>query len=134
MQHQKINQGYIVLLSTIILSVVGSIVIFSLYEKQINGTQITSNNINKNKANNLALTCAEQAIYEITVATSTTITNQRIDLGGGYCLFSITNEGLNKRVIGEGDVNNTTSKISTLIDIINLDANSKIKILSWQEI
>ncbi len=134
MQLQKIKQGYIVLLSTIILSVVGSIIILSLYNEQISNTLISSLYINKNKAEFLATTCTEQAMYFISVASSTIITNQRLDLNGGYCLFTIFNEGLNKRILSEGNINNVTKKTSTLIDINNLSPNNKIKILSWQEI
>lgn len=134
MRLQKIKQGYIVLLSTIILSVVGSIIILSLYSEQISNTQISSLYINKNKAASLATACTEQAIYEISIATTTITTNQRLDLNGGYCLYSISNEGLNKRIISEGTTNNITRRTSILIDINNLDVNNKIKILSWQQI
>lgn len=134
MQLIKIKKGYVVLLSTIILSVVGSILILSLYQNQIGGSQITLININKNQASALSLACSEQALYEISMNTSTTTNNSRIDFDNNHCLFSIKNESIYKRIESEGDVNNIVKKESILINQNNRNSFGKMEILSWQEI
>ena len=42
MQHREFKKGFIVLLSTLILAMIGGMLILSLYDEQIGGTQITS--------------------------------------------------------------------------------------------
>jgi hypothetical protein len=135
MQHREFKKGFIVLLSTLILAMIGGMLILSLYDEQIGGTQITSLRNNDYLANALTLSCVEQSIYEVSILPNTIVNNQKLEQGNGYCLYSILGNNNLKEINVESNINNSVIKnTKVFIDRNNLNQNNKIKIISWQEI
>ena len=114
---------------------IGGMLILSLYDEQIGGTQITSLRNNDYLANALTLSCVEQSIYEVSILPNTIVNNQKLEQGNGYCLYSILGNNNLKEINVESNINNSVIKnTKVFIDRNNLNQNNKIKIISWQEI
>ena len=126
--------GYVALMSVIILGAVGGLITLTLYLTGIQSAQSSDLYIKSYQAKTLADTCAESAIGKI-ITSSTTLETGNIVLGNGNCNFIITN-GIDtaKYITSTANVGDVIRKVSVIVDTSKTTTNHTIKILSWQEV
>lgn len=122
--------GYITLLSTLFLVVIGGVVAGSLILLGLGFSKTSFALYQSNEAKALANACAEEALQKIQESTpfsgSATIT-----LGNGTCTYTVTKlTGQNRTITTSATVGTIIRKISITIDTINPNIN----ITSWQEV
>lgn len=124
------QQGFITLLSTIIVAAVGAIVAVSLLLLGL-GSSRSSFAIEQSKqARFLANACVEEALQEIRDSTPYT-GSDNFSIGQGTCTFTVTSGGGENRTIeASGTVGAIVRKVSVDVDAIN----PSINISSWQEV
>ena len=129
----KIRDGYVALMSVIILGAVGGIITTTLYLTGIENVQSSDLYIKSYQAKALADTCVESAIEKIITSTSTTGT-ENIIISYGVCTFSITNGiGQAKYISSIANVSDVIRKVSVIVDPSQVTPIHTIKIFSWQE-
>ena len=130
----KIKNGYVALMSVIILGVAGGLITLTLYLTGVEGTQSSDLYIKSSEAKALADACLEIALGKIITSLSSLETGS-LTLGNGSCNFSITNGiGSIKYISSTANVADIIRKVSVIVDPSQFTSNHTIKILSWQEI
>ena len=127
------KNGYVALMSVIILGAVGGLITSTLYLTGIENVQSSDLYIKSYQAKALADACVETAIEKI-ISSPSTIESGSINLPSGTCNFSITNGlGQAKYITSNANVSEVIRKVSVIVNPSQITPNHTIKILSWQE-
>jgi len=124
------ENGFITLLSIIMVSAVGLSVILAISSAGINSIKTSRDLYKSNQAKALANACAEIALQNIRDDISYNGSGN-LNIGGNNCSYAVFNQGGENRIIqAESSVSDSVSKIKILIDQIN----PKINTFLWQEV
>ena len=128
---KKQNDGYIALVTALIVGVVSTVILVSLLVLGLGYSRSSQSSSFLAQARSLSNACAEDALRQLRANSNFTATNTVVSLGNGTCTYSLTNTGGNNRQINSHcDVQTVTSKLQ--INVTSL--NPKIIISSWQEV
>jgi hypothetical protein len=129
MSDQIEEQGFIALISVLILGAIGTSIITTLLLLGINSSKTDLALINSNQAKALANACAEEAITIVKLSPLSE-SSANLTIGEGSCTYSISTLGGLKSITSSGTVGAIVRKVS-----ISLSSTSPtIVIASWQEI
>jgi hypothetical protein len=124
------TNGFLVMLSILIVSAVGVSIATSLLLLGTSGSRTSFANEQSSQARALADTCAEEALERIRKDSTYTGT-VTITLGQGTCTYAVTNTGGENRTINASStVDSLTRKVRVLLD----DVTPQINATSWQEV
>jgi len=126
----KNQRGYITLLSTLFLVVIGGVVAGSIILLGLGSSKSSFALEQSNQAKALANACAEEGLQQIKNANNFSGTNT-LTIGNGTCTYTVTRLGAqNRTVTSSGTVGTIIRKISIASD----RRNPTINITSWQEV
>lgn len=124
------QQGYVALLSVLILGAITTAVAVALLTTGTDSQRETLVMQQSAQARSLADACAEEALQQIHDDTDFTGTNN-LSFSQGACTYTVANTGATTRTItANATVGNSTRKIAVYVTI----ASSSISITSWQEV
>jgi hypothetical protein len=126
---KKIN-GYITLLSILVVGVIGVAVTTSIILLGLSSSNTSFSYQKMHQAKSLANACAEEALQQIRDL-SAYVGSSSLTQGQGSCTYTVTNTGGDTRQI------NTTGTVGTVIrkNTVNISAITPLIIISsWQEI
>jgi len=124
------NEGYITLISVLVVGAVGVAVATSLILLGLGSSRTSFAIEQSNQAKSLANACAEEALEQIRDLTSFTGSGNLV-LGQGSCTYTVTSQGVQNRTItASGTVGTIIRKVKIIINQIN----PTIQIVSWQEV
>lgn len=124
------QKGYIVLLATLIVVVVGLAITSSFILLGLDFSRTVFSLEQSNQAKALANACAEEALLQVRNNTNYSGSGNLI-LSRGTCTYTVINQGGENRTINSsGIVGTLYRKVKITINQIN----PKITILSWQEV
>ena len=124
------NNGYITLLSVLVVGAVGVAVTTSLILLGVSSSRTSFSYQQMYQAKNLANSCAEEGLEQIREVSSYAGSGN-LTLGQGSCTYVVTNLGGDSRLIeATGTVGTVVRK--TQVDISAI--NPLIVVSSWQEI
>lgn len=130
MQTRRLQNGYIALITVLIVGAVGIAISMALLINGVDSQRATLVTQQSAQARNLANACAEEALQQIHDSTTFTGTNT-LSLGQGTCTYIVTNTGSTTRTIdASGTVGNVVRKNQVYVTI----GASSISITSWQEV
>lgn len=126
----KNKNGFVTLLSVLLIGAVGAATAISLISIGISSSQTTTALERANQAKALANACAEEALQQI--RNSTVFSgNGNLALGQGTCVYEVINNGGQNRQI---NVSANTGTAVRNIEI-NIDQiNPQINVAFWQEL
>lgn len=126
----KNKQGFITLISILIVISVGTLVSVSLLLLGLASSRSSFSVEQSKQAQALADACVEEALQQIQDNQNFTGSNN-LSLGQGICSYTVTNNGgQNRSITASGSVGTIVRKVSVSIDALNPDIN----ISSWQEV
>lgn len=124
------NQGFITLISVLIVGAVGTAIAVSLILLGIGSSRTSFAVEQSNQAKALANACAEEALQQIRDSTPYTGSGN-LSLGQGDCSYTVTSQGgQNRTITASGTVGTIVRKVEVVIDTIN----PAIEIVSWKEL
>ena len=123
------NEGYITLISVLILGAAGLVIVISLALLSLGSSRSSLALEQSNQAQALADTCAEMALQYIW-DWDANIGTDNLNLGQGSCTYTITSETVPKVITASGTVGNIVKKV--LITVDNL--HPYVHLSSWQEV
>lgn len=124
------RQGYIALISVLILGAVGTAVAISLVLLGLGSSRSSFTVTQSNQAKSLVNACLEEALQQIRDSTPFTGTGG-LTLGLGTCTYTVTSQGgQNRTIIATATVGTIVRKVKSIITAIHPD----ITISSWQEV
>jgi len=124
------KNGFITLLSVVLVSTIGLAVVMSLSVILISSSRSGGDLYKLNQAKSLSNACAEVALQEIRDLSSFSGSDNLV-LGAGDCNYTVTNlGGENRQIDSTGTVLTIVHKIQIIIDAIDPDIN----IVSWGEV
>ncbi len=127
---RKTKNGYITLISVLVVSAISVAVSVSLLLLGLSFSQTSYALQQSNQAKGLANACAEEALEQIRTTTSFTGAGN-LTFGLGSCTYTVLSTGGEGRtILASGTVDNTIRKVSVIIDSIN----PLITASSWQEV
>lgn len=127
----NMKQGFVTLMSVLIVGAVGIAVAVSLILLGLSSSRTSFAIEQSNQAKALANACAEEALQQIRDSTPYVARSGSFLLEQGECIFSVTNEGGENRTITVlATVGTTVRKVEVIIDQII----PVIQVVSWQEI
>ena len=130
MMNKQNKNGYIALLSVVVVGAISVTVAATLLLVGLSWSQSSFDLERSNLAKALANTCAEEALQQIRSSTAFTGSGN-LALGQGTCSYTVTSGGAQNRTIdASGVVGVMTRKVQISITAIT----PKIIISSWQEI
>lgn len=124
------EQGYIALLSILIIGAVALAIALNLLLTGSDASRSTLYGQQSAQARSLAVACAEEALQLMHDTTTFTGTNT-LNIGQGSCSYTVANTGGSSRTI------DTTATVGTVVRKIKIYAtisSSSISITSWQEV
>lgn len=129
-KNKKTNDGYVILISTLIIGAIGAAIALSLLLSGL-ATSRTGSVIEKSiQARGLANACAEEALQLIRETTSFTGSGNVI-FGSDSCDYTVTSQTEENRTIrASATVDTITRRVIVSITQIN----PSITIASWQEV
>ncbi|MCA9364012.1 hypothetical protein KC727_02230 [Candidatus Kaiserbacteria bacterium] len=122
-------QGYVTLISVLIVGAVGVAVTLSLVLLGLSSSQTSFASEQSDQAKGLANACAEEGLQRIRDNTAYTGTGN-LSLGQGACTYTVTSHGSENRTI------RTVGIVGTIVREVEITINSiepDIQIVSWQE-
>jgi hypothetical protein len=126
----KNKNGYITLLSIIVVSSVGLAIILSISLISISSIRSSGDLYKSNQAKALANACAETALQEIRNLDSFT-GNDNLLINNGACDYTVSDlGGENREITAKGNIGDIVRKVKVNINAIN----PQITIASWQEV
>ncbi len=130
MKSKKLQGGYTILFSVIVLGAVGLTLAISLSTLSRASILTSSAFTNSNQAKALANACAETALQQIRNNPSFSGTGN-LSLGEGDCIYTVANlGGDNREITASGTIGDIIRKVKVSINTIN----PQINISSWQEV
>jgi len=124
------ENGFITLLSIVVVSGVGLAVILAISLAGVNSIKTSGDLVKSNQAKALANACAETALQEIRDSAGF-LGSGNLSLGDNDCSYVVSNTGgENRRVESIGTAGDIVRKVKVLVDAIN----PQINITSWQEV
>lgn len=130
MNISKINNGYVALISVLIIGSVGTAIAVSLILLGLGSSRTSFSLEQSNQTKALVNACVEEALQKIKDSTPFSGTGN-LSLGQGSCTYTVTKlSGQNREIISSGAVGTIVRKAKITIDKINPDIN----IISWQEV
>lgn len=131
MKNKKNKNGYVMMYSVIIL---GSMIsVMAIYMTWVGVFSLQNIVLQRNSkiAQDLADTCAENALMAIWNNVNASGTTTRNNLFGGSCFYQINVlAGENREIFATGVISGVTRKTKVLIDQVNL----KVNVSSWREV
>ena len=124
------TNGYVILLSTLVVAAVSLTVVVALTLLSTDTHRTSLALLQSNQAKALANACAEQALEEIR-QDDAYVGTDNLSLGQGTCTFVVTDLGGESRNIqASGTVSTVIRRVEIEIDQIY----NTINIISWQEV
>lgn len=124
------NNGYVTLLSVLLLGAVGMAVTTSLLLSGIGNSRTGLAHQHSHQARALANACAEEGLEQIRNLISYTGSGN-LTLGGGTCSYTVTNQGgENRTVTAQGTMGTAVRKVKVIIN----DINPRIAVVTWEEV
>ena len=128
------QEGYIALLSVIVLGVIGGLIAITLYLSGIQNSQSSLLNIQEKEARYLSDSCSEIAIQQIINITENNSTSSTFNIGRGTCSFTITDiSGGQKQIDSIGTIDEVVRKNTVIINPSETTSKNTVNIISWQE-
>lgn len=129
--NHNMKQGFITLISVLIVGAVGIAVAVSLILLGLSSSRTSFAIEQSNQAKALANACAEEALQQIRDSTPFVARSGSFLLEQGECIYSVTNEGgQNRNITVLATVGTIVRKLGVIINQIN----PTIEIVSWQEL
>ena len=125
----KLQSGYILLTSAILLMVIGLIVATSIvyFARSFEKNDLTIER--SNQAKGLANTCAELGVQKL-ITTPSYTGNGNSTLGSGSCVYGIIEPtGTTAVITATGTVNSVIRKVQ-----VSMDISPSLSVTRWQEI
>lgn len=130
MTSYKHQDGYVALLSVLILGAIATSVALALLMTGTDSQRSSLVEQQSKQAQGLAVACAEEALQIIHDTTSFTGTNNLI-LSTGTCIYTVTNNGgASRTIVATGTAGNVVKKLQVYVTI----GASSISVTSWQEV
>ncbi len=124
-----VEEGFVALISILVVSAIGVLIIISLSSSSISSSKMTVSTEDSMGALFFANTCIEEALLKI--REENFIGSGNISFGKGNCYYNIeSNTGESRTITTEGEVGFAKRKLKVIISTIN----PKIVILSWKEV
>ena len=124
------NQGYIVLITVLLIGAVGAAIAVSVIWLGLGRSKSSFALEQSNQAKALANACSEEALQQIRDVTAFTGTGS-LTLGQGTCSYTVTlGIGENRTITSSGTVGTIIRKVNVIISAIN----PTITVTSWQEV
>ena len=124
------NQGYIVLITVLVIGAVGVAIAVSLLLLGLGSSRTSFALEQSNQAKALANACSEEALQQIHDSNPFEGSGN-LTLGQGACTYTITKlVGQNRTITASGTVGTVIRKVSISLDKIT----PSINITSWQEV
>lgn len=128
--HNMNNQGFITLISVLIVGAVGTAIAVSLILLGLGSSRTSFAVEQSNQAKALANACAEEALQQIRDLTPYTGSGN-LSLGQGDCSYTVTSQGgQNRTITASGTVGTIVRKVEVVLDTVN----PEIEIVSWKEL
>lgn len=126
----KKNNGYVTLLSVLIMGAVGVSITTSLILLGLGTSRTSFALLQSTQAKALANTCIEEGLQQIRDLTPF-IGTGTLQFKDGECTYVVVNDGgQNRTITASSTVGTIVRKVEVTIDLIN----PKINIVSWQEV
>jgi hypothetical protein len=134
MEVQRQNRGYITLLATLVVSIFGMAVAFSMVYRaglSANSAEILERSF---QARNFADTCAEQALLTITQNESYSGSGS-VDFGIGDCEFRVTASGSESIIESGGNAGEAVRKVKVIVgtNVVEGSGTTTITSTVWTE-
>ena len=127
---QKMNEGYIALISVILIAAIGTAIMISVIASGISAIKTDFSLQQSGSARSLASSCAEEALQKI-LETGTTSSSGNLAVASGTCTYLITStNGQNITINATGMLSTVTSKIKVVI----ATTTPAVTLSSWQEV
>lgn len=128
---QEYRQGYIALISVILMSALGLGIMLSVVASGVNASRTDFSLQQSGGARSLASSCAEEALQKI-LETSTTSSNGNLTIGSGTCSYLITSTSSGQiiSIHSTGVLGTVTSKIKVVL----ATTTPGITLSSWEEV
>ena len=128
---QEYGQGYIALISVILMSALGLGIMLSVIASGVNASRTDFSLQQSGAARSLASSCAEEALEKI-LETSTTSSSGNLTIGSGTCSYLITATSSGQTIIisSTGVLGTVTSKIKVVL----ATTTPGITLSSWEEV
>lgn len=128
--YNKKQDGYIALVSVLVVGAVGVAITLSLILLGVGSSRTSFAIEQSTQAKALANACAEEAMQQMRDSTPFTGSGS-LTLGQGTCSYTVTSQGgQNRTITASGTVSTTLRKVEIIINSIN----PTIQVVSWQEV
>jgi hypothetical protein len=127
--HTKFRQGYIALLSVIVVAAAATAIMTSVISSGVLATKTDFSLQQFGGARGYATSCAEEAL-QVILETRTTSSSSLLTFPQGFCSYRIFQNGSTLTVHASGTVGSITSKIRVLI----ASTTPSITLSSWEEV
>ncbi|HUQ30264.1 MAG TPA: hypothetical protein VM103_01965 [Candidatus Paceibacterota bacterium] len=124
------NRGYITLMSVLVLGAIGVAIATSLLLMGIDSSRASFIEVQSGQAKGLADACAEEGLEQVRLASGYTGTGG-LTLGQGTCVYTVTSQGGQNRII---TASGTVGTIIRKVKIILTSITPLLTISSWQEV
>jgi hypothetical protein len=127
---KEIKQGYIALISVILISAIGLAIMLSVIAAGVDASRTDFSLQQSGGARSLASSCAEEALQSV-LETSTTSSAGNLTIASGTCSYLITStNGQSITIDSTGFLGTVTSKIKVVI----ASTSPSISLSSWEEV
>lgn len=124
------QQGYIALMSVLLISAIGVGIMISVVASGINASKTDFSLQQGGAARSIASSCIEEALQKI-LETATTSSNSSLAIGSGTCQYLISSTGgQNITIFATGTLSTVVSKIKVVI----ATTTPAITLSSWEEV
>lgn len=128
--YNKNSNGYVLLISVLVIGAVGIAVSTSLILLGLGASRTSSSLEAAQKAKALANSCAEEGLKEIQNNTSYTGNGTVVD-GANSCSFVVTDTGGQTRlVVATATVRSVTRRVNVVVSAVT----PRVSVASWQEV
>ncbi len=126
----KIKEGYIALISVILMSALGLAIMLSVVAAGVDATRTDFSLQQSGGARSAASSCAEEALQRV-VETGTSSSSGNLTVASGTCVYTITStNGQNITIQSTGFLGTVTSKIRVVI----ATTSPSTTLSSWEEV
>jgi hypothetical protein len=130
LRKNKIKEGYIALISVILMSALGLAIMLSVVAAGVDATRTDFSLQQSGGARSLASSCAEEALQRV-AETGTTSSVGNLVIASGTCMYTITStNGQNITIQSTGFLGTVTSKIQVVI----ATTSPSTTLSSWEEV
>lgn len=127
---KKIREGYIALISVLLIASIGAAIMISVIASGITASKTDFVLQQSGSARALASSCAEEALQKI-LETGSTTGSGNLTIASGTCLYTTTSvNGQNITIQSTGVLGTITSKIRVII----ATTSPGITLSSWEEV